>query len=689
MININTNNIFFKSYSIDPITGHSIYVFDSTYLPSPEEIGDKQVYDLLIDELMDRLITTLPSSPYSLVVFSSGFSAKKISWVYGIKMFSKIPREARIYLQKTYIVHESFFIRTVYQVLSNAMSINFLKGPSNKDLELIPTVDPESIEQNNNLSPNASIVHVPDLTALSRMIDITRLRISLNVYLHDYEITDYIDVPQSYFERLTSLGNRQYRQLIFDKIFKRLKIDSVKNELVFQKPGSYKKVNIFLDIIERNNYIDLSQWDIYSLASVFTYFLKQKSKPLIPVPLIPLPISDDFDYTYKTFQTIILYNNYYDLIMTIFPLFINILNHSEITRHDLKSLSKCLAPTLCQERVSMKNDDTLVIGARFIRNLLEMYDKIHSLSKMNKLHIQDVDLLLQSPSPKPREGRTNRTVSATGGTRIISQQSTSIPSLPPSLPKPRKLSPTKYDTNSSRSSSPVKSRTAMQNRSLNSKSSIPSISTVLTKTNTPSSSTSDSTPNLELTNETIPSLNSKASNVSLRSFGKPPLLSSKASNVSLRSDEIISPSSPILRSKVSNISLRINSDSSSTSNSNETPTLLKDINEPHPHPTNNVTEMVTDNESYDWRRNAKERRPWNDDMILKIELDDKFQKFDRELQKKRNNLVKLNHLKTTKFSNEGFSGLQTENKVSKLAALYEERLQGLQLMNEIKRNEGL
>lgn len=68
MIDINVNNIFFRSYSVDPNSGHAIYVFDSTYLPAPDEIGDKQVYDLLINALMDRLVMKLPQAPYSLVI---------------------------------------------------------------------------------------------------------------------------------------------------------------------------------------------------------------------------------------------------------------------------------------------------------------------------------------------------------------------------------------------------------------------------------------------------------------------------------------------------------------------------------------------------------------------------------------------------------------------------------------------
>ena len=58
---INLNNIFYKSYSVDPNTGHSIYVFDSTYLPSAAELGvnDKNDYDEMITELMDMLVKKL------------------------------------------------------------------------------------------------------------------------------------------------------------------------------------------------------------------------------------------------------------------------------------------------------------------------------------------------------------------------------------------------------------------------------------------------------------------------------------------------------------------------------------------------------------------------------------------------------------------------------------------------------
>lgn len=649
MIDISVSNIFFKSYSIDPNSGHSVYVFDSTYLPDPNEIGnDKQVYDLLIDELMDLLVSKLPQSPYSLVVFSSGFTEKKISWVYGIKMFSKLSKESKFYLQKTYIVHESFFIRTVYQVLTNAMNIKLLPKLS-KDL---PSDEETSLEG------SVSVVHVPDLTSLSKMIDITRLRISLNVYLHDYDINEYIDVSDEYFNRLTDIAMRKYRQLVFDKIFKKISVYSIKTELLFQKPGSYKKVNIFLDILERNNYIDISQWDIYSLGSVFLHFLKNKANPLIVIDLIQLPISDDLNYTFKTFVDIINFNNYYHLFVTIFPLFISILNAPEETKHTSKTLSKALAPTLCKEKVSMNNTDRLAIGTRFIKNLLENFDAIIAL--VEKINKRGRTTSINKPLPNTP---LNTLLPSPPSSRISSQPS--MP--PPMLPRPRKSSPTKYNVSENgssssintqlRSESPIKSFSSLKisNDDAQSKESINSpvpsrIPTLL--------SDKDSIPNLAIrissTDSTLLNTSKLTEENLMANNINSELSSRKSSGIAVESRRSVSGSSVIRTPQIFPSLPESTTPIDSDSKSNEFD-LIKD--------------MVTDN--------------------IGTLPRSKFEEFDKELKQRK--LEKTAEIKINeKFSEVGFSGIEPSNKtskVSKLASLYEERLQGLKVIDELMANK--
>lgn len=605
---INLNNIFYKSYSVDPNTGHSIYVFDSTYLPSAAELGvnDKNDYDEMITELMDMLVKKLPQAPFSLVIFSSGFSAKKISWVYGVKMYSKLPKLFKKYLQETYIVHESFFVRTVYQVLSNAMNFKFL---TNNKSEQNGTVEDES--RNGN-----AIRHVSTLSELACMIDITRLRISLNVYLHDSEVTGeyFLSLPDYYTEKLSPTSKRQYRQIIFDKIFNRLKYDALTNELVFQRPGSYKKVNILLSIIERNNYIDLSQWDIYSLASIFTNFLKNKSKPLIPIDLIELPIHDNFEYTFQVFKEIVRYNNYYDILCAIFPLFISILNAGDITRHDSRSLSRALTPTLCKEKVSMMSSDRLAIGNKYIRNLFEHFHDIIKVLETNETRNEKIS---KSDIAELANLTINTHIninsrSSSGSSDLLldinSDRSGSVsssPKIPPKLPPRRNASSElKLAKEESSIQRPVRAISLSHTNSEDeSNTSLPSVNSTFSK----ASSSTDST-NIEQENK----------------------------NTDINNDNTNDKDSPV-----------------KTERNN-----------------NDIQNMITDGFA-------------DVDVSQVVLKKGKIQEFDKELQKKKKLAGEENTVKTIKFSTESYSDIKT-NKVSKLAALYEERLMGLQVMNEIR-----
>ncbi|KAK5781689.1 hypothetical protein RI543_000875 [Arxiozyma heterogenica] len=583
----------------------------------------------------------LPSAPYSLVVFSSGFSQKKISWVYGIKMFAKIPKELKYYLQKTYIVHESFFIRTVYQVLSNAMCIKFLTNMKKYNNELTTPLEEDTAE-----GSSFSIIHVPDLTSLSRLIDITRLRISLNVYLHDYNLSEYIDVPDLYFTRLSDISKRKYRQLIFDKIYKKLSIQAPQTELVFQKPGSYKKVNIFLDIIERNNYIDISQWDIYSLASVFLNFLKNKANPLVPIDLITLPILDTVQYTADIFEKIIAFNKYYDLYITIFPLFISILDSFERSQHTSKSLSKAIAPSLCKEKISMTNKDRIAVGTRFIKNLLENFNPV-------------IKIYEQYHRDKINRSRSN-----------VSIQKNNNKIMTPQLPKPRKnhgnknnVTDLKIDnyTSSSDVTSPLKSFSSLK---LNDSSSVASSPV----------STHEKTSSKLIFDKSVPNLEHSSAQQRISSIESITRVVSGTPYFSLRSNSSeITPSKPsTLKTKPSISSLRTTSSSlksddfTASETSVDSPTKGKESAE-----NNFAQDIVADFSTY------------QPPELTKIQI------FDKELKKQKQQKYKEISTKE-KFSVESFTTIKSnknESKVSKLAALYEERLLGLQVMNEIMRNK--
>ncbi|KAL6947296.1 hypothetical protein ACO0QE_002177 [Hanseniaspora vineae] len=616
-ININFSSIFFRSYFVDD-SEHPVYVFDSTYLPSFEAIGNKDTYDTIIDKLTDKLITRLPNEPYSLVAFTSGFGSQKLSWVYGIKMYAKLPQSSKNYLQKLYIVHESFWVRSVYQVLKNAMNIKFL----------------------NNNKAEVEIQYISDLTQLSQIIDITRLRISLNVYLHDYDINEFIEVPKHYFKPKFDSANRQYRQMMFDKIFKRLMKEAVKTDLVFMKPGSFKKVNILLDVIDRNNYVDLSQWDIYSIAGVFLYFIRTKTHSFFPIDMITLPVRDDFEYTFSIFKTMMDFHNYYPLIAVLLPLFIRLIKNQETTKHDYLTMSKCLVGTLCKESVSKENDDRVMIGRRFIKNVLINFDNITKQMSLSQITLQTPKKqAAKTPPavPKPRKiVGPNSEIATNGVEKVPNLKANEPPTPPPSRTSPTRksaslLSPQKLDKpNKLLTSTPPPLLPKPKNLSN------VSLDSLTTRKAAPSSPVKTRTPSPQL-----------FSPEKFQDVSQPRIVS----------ETISLPSS--------------SSDIRGVSCLNK----IDDINKRIRDQPENV-DMVTVDEKMVWETIRK----------LQIDNNTKIQSFDKKLQKEKQEVFLKKKTETSHFSTKSYADFKNENnRVSRLASLYEERIQGLQIMDSMKK----
>ncbi|SCU95956.1 LAFA_0G03400g1_1 [Lachancea sp. 'fantastica'] len=616
-LDINLDNIFFKSYAIDRTYKCPIYVFDSTFLPSSDQVNDREIYDLLIDETMNKLATQLPETPFSLVVFSSGFSQKKISWIYGVKMYSKISKNTRAKLRQLWVVHESLFVYAVHQVLSNALNIN-----------------PFKLKQSS--ADNVMIHHVPNLVELKDLVDISRLRISLGVYLYDYHLTETTDIPYNNQGPKAALANRQYRQLIFDKIFKRLRIEAPKHPLVFQRPGSYQKVNILLGVIARNNYVDLSHWDVYSLGTVFLNFIKGKSKPIFPIDLIPLPISESVEYTYNTFVNMMMYNEYYELTSYIFELFLTLLDNSQITLHDYRSLSKCLTPTLCQEKVSYKSSDRLAIGYRFTNNILLHFREL-------KQRIEQSGVLKNSVAD--------------------SQNAKGIPNLAenaPKVPPPRKASPVRAV--SSRNTSPA--RLTQSNEAY-----LERTRTVSGKEAPPLPKRAEqrfvrdaqSIPILQPDQPDQQDLSPSTSLESLRiecSASPSPEITSKTQSKDSGKRTFKNPSSP-----------RITSGSSIKLDNADNDTESRLVSE---DAVKSRSKATSDNFKIDQSK-----------LNLLLENNQKIKKFDEELKKRKTSTAPNSNGVPSK----GYSDIAAGNKVSQLAALYEERLIGIKVMEDMRRSQ--
>jgi len=403
-IQFHAEKAFFKTDTIDPFTDLPVYVFDSNYLPKFDDLDlDRKTFESLIVKAFKKIISRIPKHPYVLTCFTSGFknfNHTNNSWVTCLKCYQLLPDELKSYLMKVYVVHESWLVRSMIQVLQNVLRIGFFKTM---------TSNGEKYDR---------IIYCNDLTDLSKHIDITKIRISLDVYLYDSQFEEKLIIP--YHTKHNSIDYIKYKEQIFERVSTRLLLESSDYELVFTKPGNQKKCSILSAAIERGNYLDVSQWDVYVMGSLYLGILRNEVSTLIPIDLIQLPISDDYNYTLKTFQKMIQQNNQFDVIAKFFEILINMLKHSHKTKHDVKTISKSITPTLCQEKVSLKNNDRIAIGQRFIKNLIQNWDSIMKDS-CNSLSSNSFSF----PSNTTKRSTTN---------------STTASKLIPETPPPRKVS---------------------------------------------------------------------------------------------------------------------------------------------------------------------------------------------------------------------------------------------------------
>ncbi|KAH3673053.1 hypothetical protein WICMUC_003886 [Wickerhamomyces mucosus] len=411
---IHTDKVFFKTDTTDPETGLPVYVFDSNYLPNFNNINnennyrdidgvedddegenrgfqyDKTTIETILLKAFKKIIPRIPNHPYTLVCFTSGFknfnkpSQNNNSWIILLKCYQLLPNNLKDMLKRAYIVHESWLIRSFLQILSKINNLNFItKADSNRFNKLI---------------------YCKDLSELSSFLNLIKIRISLDVYLYDLQYNPSGNFPQykDTNSLIDSLEYRNYLNLIKSRIHQRLIQESSSYELVFFKPGNSIKLNILNKAIERGNYLDLSQWDIYVMGTLYLNLLKN-FEILIPIDEIEIPIKDDFEYTFKIFNKILNRDPEKKLIKII-PIFINLLNNSHITKHDLKTLSKTITPSLCQLKISLINQDSILIGQRFIKNLLELWSSIEENYLENKSFINQAKKL---PNVPPSRKITN------------------------------------------------------------------------------------------------------------------------------------------------------------------------------------------------------------------------------------------------------------------------------------------
>lgn len=360
--------IFYKTDITDAYTNLPIYVFDTSYLPVPEEIS----YDLFVPTLMHRI----PQEPYVVIMFSCGLN--KINWVWGISFLKAFLTQNSSMnsnvenLHKIIAVHESWFVKSICQIFSNFL----ISRKSLNNLNL----------QNWFRNPPTAkhfLISCDSLSELSKYVNIIHLKLSLNIYRHDCQVTlsptlklhspinPVIKSSTDYLQHLSPLFYHHFYQL-----FHIIDIYAQEVELIFHKPGKKLNTDILFLCLMRNQLIWVNDWDLNCIASCFKKILAEVSEPLLPVDCIELPMKDDFAYTMKIFLKLMEREHKNAVLFQILSLCSKIVLAAETTKHTPLSVLKSLSHSLTHEPISHHSQHRVSMAVRYLKNVIVHWDRI-------------------------------------------------------------------------------------------------------------------------------------------------------------------------------------------------------------------------------------------------------------------------------------------------------------------------
>ncbi|KAK9474626.1 divergent CRAL/TRIO domain-containing protein, partial [Dipodascopsis tothii] len=309
-IRLMADRIFFRAGDlVDPATGTAVYVLNSTALPDPKLVE----YSRLLTAVLD---TTSRTEDYAIVLFAGG-AQHRPSWSWMIHTYSVLDRDLRKRLKRLYIVHESWWVRTLLQMVAGVVSSKFRR----------------------------KVVHVADLTALAAHMPLGELPIPLDVHVHDRRVDPTPPAPPVAPVFGADLPGGVLPAFWADAVAL-LARDGIYTEGVFRVPPKQEHFEIVREALDRGQRLDLAEAGPYVAASVLKLYLR-----LLPTPPIPRSVMAAFpDYVPSpaaaaaVAQTLPAQS--LTILASLVPLLQVITAHERRNRMSASNLAKSITPSL-------------------------------------------------------------------------------------------------------------------------------------------------------------------------------------------------------------------------------------------------------------------------------------------------------------------------------------------------------
>lgn len=323
------SKIVYQTDTVDPQTRLPIVVIDSSALPEPSSKSHAILFP--------HLVNNLPNTPFVLVFFACG-APQRPSWSWATKTYAMIERDVKKRVRKVYVVHESWWVRAVTEMLGGFISTKF----------------------------KAKIHHVSSLSQLAREIDVTAINIPPRVLLHNRKVEDDITVPRHVEPVFGRLFDPRNPPRIWNVMLEYLTQMAPYVEGVFRVSPRSDLLEIVRCNCDRGQMFELADYGPHVAASLLKRFLRDCPEPALPADRIPLPIKDDAEYTEETIRQLPVTSLF--IFLYVVPLLQSIVRNTQVTRHSEHSISVCFAPAMLGITASR---DSTAVGIRLIKNVIE------------------------------------------------------------------------------------------------------------------------------------------------------------------------------------------------------------------------------------------------------------------------------------------------------------------------------
>lgn len=228
-----------------PGSGLPVVLVDSTALPPGQLPSDAQILEA---------VDLLPQTDHEVIFFASGApKTPNMPWL--LNSYRLLSREAKKRVQKVYMVHERWWVKTFTSLLGNVVSPKFQR----------------------------KITHISNLSELAKHIDITVLNINPRVYLYDQTLQPIIAVPK-HIEPVFGLhadhprGNMVYEHCI--RYLKSIPAEDLSQD-AFAHSTRSPVSRVLIQAVSRGQMLNLQDYGPHNVIALVKFYLFELRHPVI------------------------------------------------------------------------------------------------------------------------------------------------------------------------------------------------------------------------------------------------------------------------------------------------------------------------------------------------------------------------------------------------------------------------